>query len=276
MEISALGAFLAGLLSFLSPCILPVIPAYLSYISGVGLADGKSEGFNLKVFLSSLFFVLGFSVVFVLMGASASFLGGLLKSYQPLILKVGSGLVVFFGLHFSGVFFWRHFLKAYLAVGLLIPLLYALGYLRREEAEGLATAYFLVLALYLFRVHELLYRQMKIEAKASASYLGAFLVGMVFALGWSPCIGPVLASILLVASQQETLWKGALLLAFYSAGMGLPFLLAGLAFSAFVRFVSRFSRFFKWVEVAGGVLLVSLGLLLATGKLYLLTGWVAG
>jgi len=219
MEVTFLGAFIAGVLSFLSPCVLPIIPAYLSYISGVGIGEIESQRgrINWKVFFSALFFVLGFSLVFTALGASASAVGSLLKEYKDIVLKAGSGLVIFFGLHFSGLFLWKHFLKAYSLVGLLIPLLFIGGVLREKEAVSLASAYFLVLALYLFGVHEKLYRQMKIEAKASASYLGAFLIGIVFAFGWSPCIGPVLASILFIASQQETAGQGALLLLFYSA-----------------------------------------------------------
>ncbi|NPB06780.1 MAG: cytochrome c biogenesis protein CcdA [Aquificae bacterium] len=271
MEVTLLGAFIAGLLSFLSPCILPVVPAYLSYLSGATLTEKAPRT---RAFLASLFFVLGFSAVFIALGASASLVGSLLREYQELILRLGSGFVAFFGLHFAGAFFWKHFTKAYAVAGLLILLAYSVGLINLRELAGLASAYALVLALYLLKFHELLYRQLKLEARASASYLGAFVIGTVFALGWSPCIGPVLASILLLASQQETVGRGALLLTAYAAGMGLPFLAAGLLFSSFVNFVKRFSRYFRWVELAGGLLLLALAVLLATGKLYLLTGWL--
>ncbi|WP_461829381.1 cytochrome c biogenesis protein CcdA [Aquifex sp.] len=272
MEVTLLGAFLAGLLSFLSPCVLPIVPAYLSYISGVSTAELEREQrlINLKVFFSSLFFVVGFSIVFVALGASATFIGNLLQEYQDWIRIVGSGLVIFFGLHFAGVFFWKHFPKALGASGVLIPLLYFTKLINRDEALGLLVAYGIVVFLYLIKAHEFLYRQLKIEAKAEVSYLGALLMGVVFAFGWSPCIGPVLGSILMLASQQETVGQGALLLLVYSVGLGLPFLIAGLLFSAFLNFVRSFSRFFKYVEIVGGVLLVALGLLLALDKLSLI------
>ena len=272
MEVTLLGALLAGVLSFLSPCVLPIVPAYLSYISGVGSADLEKEKkpINLKVFISSLFFVAGFSVVFVALGASATFIGNLLQEYQNWIRILGSGLVIFFGLHFAGVFFWRHFPKALVGVGTLIPILYLLRLINKEEALGLIVAYGIVVFLYLIKAHEFLYRQLKLEVKAGVSSFGAFLIGVFFASGWSPCIGPVLGSILMLASQQETVGKGALLLLAYSIGLGIPFLLAGLLFSTFLNFVRSFSRFFKYVEIIGGVLLITLGLLLALDKLSLL------
>lgn len=272
MEVTLLGAFLAGVLSFLSPCVLPIVPAYLSYISGVGSAEPEKEKkpINLKVFISSLFFVAGFSVVFVALGASATFIGNLLQEYQNWIRIVGSGFVIFFGLHFAGAFFWKHFPKALVGVGILIPVSYLLRVIDREEVLGLLVAYGIVAFLYLIKAHEFLYRQLKLEAKAEVSSFGAFLIGVFFASGWSPCIGPVLGSILMLASQQETVSKGALLLLAYSIGLGIPFLLAGLLFSAFLNFVRSFSRFFKYVEIVGGVLLITLGLLLALDKLSLL------
>jgi len=272
MEVSIISAFLGGLLSFLSPCVLPIIPAYLSYISGVGVSDVEAQRgkVNWKVFFSALYFVLGFTLVFTGLGASATFIGKLLHDYQEWIVRVGSGLVIFFGLHFAGAFLWKHFLKAFLALGVLIPVLYFLNILSRDELFNLLFAYAVVLLLYFLKAHEFLYRQLKIEAKAEISYVGAFLMGMVFAFGWSPCIGPVLGSILFLASQQETVAKGAMLLFVYSVGLGIPFLLSGLLFSLFLNFVKSFSKYFKYVEIVGGVLLITLGLLLALDKLSLI------
>ena len=125
----------------------------------------------------------------------------------------------------------------------------------------------MVLALYLFGAHGYLYRQLKKEAKAKASYIGAFLIGLVFAFGWTPCIGPVLGSILFLASQQETVREGAAMLFLFSLGLGIPFLVAGLLFSLFLSFVKKFSRFFGVVELIGGLLLISLGILLVLDKL---------
>lgn len=272
MEVTFISAFIAGLLSFLSPCVLPVIPAYLSYISGVSITEIEKsrKPVNIKIFLSALYFVLGFTLVFTGLGASATFVGQLLHDYQDWVIRIGSGLVIFFGLHFSGLFLWKHFPKAYVGAGAIPVVLYLMKVINKEEFFNLLFAYAVVFILYLFKVHEFLYRQLKIEAKTELSYVGAFLMGVVFAFGWSPCIGPVLGSILFLASQQETASQGALLLFTYSLGMGIPFILSGLLFGLFLNFVKSFSKFFKYVEVAGGVLLISLGILLALDKLSLL------
>ncbi len=238
-EVSLLIAFTAGLLSFLSPCVLPIIPGYISYISGIGAQEVKEKGgFSKKAFVASLLFVVGFSIVFTLMGATATGIGGLLREYQDHIAKVGGGIVVFF-----------------------------LGIISQKTLFDLLGIVLVVAFLYLFGLHEVLYRQMRKEMKGSVSGLGALAVGMLFAFGWSPCIGPVLGSILLYASQQETVLQGASLLFAYSMGMGIPFLIAGGLLSAFLGFVRSFGRFFGVVEVVGGLLLILLGVLLTMGKL---------
>ena len=268
-EVTFLGAFVAGVLAFLSPCVLPIIPAYLSYISGVGVEELQKERktFNFKVFASALFFVIGFSLVFTALGAGATALGQLLRSYQEVIAKAGGGLVIFFGLHFAGLLIRENFLREFLGVGALVSAFYFFGYLNKEAYFSLVGAFLIVVGLYLLGMHQVLYRQLKSEVKASASFLGAFLIGVVFAFGWTPCIGPVLGSILFLASQQETVREGAMLLLSFSFGLGLPFLIAGLLISAFLGFVRRFSRFFGAVEIVGGILLISLGLLIVLDKL---------
>lgn len=276
IEVSLLIAFSAGVLSFLSPCVLPIIPGYISYISGIGaqeVREGKS--FSTKAFLASLLFVMGFSVVFTLMGATATGIGSLLKDYQEYVAKIGGGLVVFFGLHFAGVMLREDFIKKLVGVSALLSALFLFGIISQRLFFDLLGIVFVVAFLYLFGLHEILYRQLRKELKGSTSGLGALLVGMFFAFGWSPCIGPVLGSILLYASQQETALQGALLLFAYSMGMGIPFLIAGALLSAFLGFVKGFSRFFGLVEVVGGVLLVLLGLLLATGRLAELSLWLS-
>lgn len=267
-EVSLFIAFTAGVLSFLSPCVLPIIPGYISYISGVGIQEVKERaGFSKKAFLASFLFVLGFSLVFTLMGAGATAVGGLLREYQDAIAKVGGGLVVFFGLHFAGVFLRPNFLKELFGVACLLTALYLFGIVSQKTLFELLGIILVVAFLYLFGFHELLYRQLRKEVKGSVSGLGAFLVGMLFAFGWSPCIGPVLGSILLYASQQETALEGAKLLFAYSLGLGIPFLAAGGLVSGFLRFVKSFGRFFSLIELIGGLLLVLLGVLLTTGKL---------
>ncbi|GBC88203.1 Thiol:disulfide interchange protein DsbD [bacterium HR13] len=268
-EVSFLLAFTAGLLAFLSPCVLPIIPGYISYISGIGAQEIREEkrSFSWRLLLASVLFVLGFSLVFTLLGAGASAVGQVLRDYQTVIAKFGGALVVFFGLHFSGVFLRRNFLKEAIGVSSLIASLYFLGILPQKLFFDLAGITLVCLFLYLFGFHEMLYRQTRKEAKSDLPLLGAFLVGVFFAFGWSPCIGPVLGSILLYASQQETVTKGAMLLFVFSMGLGLPFIVAGALLSAFLGFVKRFSRFFGVVELVGGLLLIILGILLTTGKL---------
>ncbi len=268
-EVTFLGAFIAGVLAFLSPCVLPLIPAYLSYISGVGVEELQRENrvFTPKVFISALFFVIGFSVVFTMLGASASLVGQVLRAYQVEIAKIGGGFVIFFGLHFAGVLLRENFLRELIGVQAILTALFLFEVISRETFFSLTGALAVVLSLYLFGLHEYLYRQFRKEAKAGASYVGALLIGIVFAFGWTPCIGPVLGSILFLASQQETVREGALLLLTFSAGLGIPFLVAGLLMTAFLGFVRRFGRFFGLVEVVGGVLLITLGVLMVTDKL---------
>ena len=267
-EVSLLIAFTAGLLSFLSPCVLPIIPGYISYISGIGAQEVKEKGgFSQKAFMASLLFVVGFSIVFTLMGATATGIGGLLREYQDHIAKVGGGIVVFFGLHFAGVMLRPSFLKELAGVSALILAFFFLGIIPQKTLFDLLGIVLVVAFLYLFGLHEVLYRQMRKEMRSSVSGLGALAVGMLFAFGWSPCIGPVLGSILLYASQQETALQGASLLFAYSMGMGIPFLIAGGLLSAFLGFVRGFGHFFGVVEVVGGLLLILLGVLLTTGKL---------
>lgn len=266
-DISLIGAFLGGLLSFLSPCVLPIVPGYLSYLSGVGASQKETKGFNFPVFLSALLFVMGFSIAFTLMGAGATLLGQSFRDYQDLVVKVGGGVVVFFGLHFAGVFLRKNFLMELLGVAALFLSLYFLKVISQETLFTLLGIVGVVFFLYSFSLHEVLYRQMRVEVKGSTSFVGAFLMGLLFAFGWSPCIGPVLGTILLYASQQETALKGASLLFFYSLGLGIPFVVGGAFLSIFLEFIKKFSRFFHAVEVIGGLLLVLLGYLLASGKL---------
>ncbi|WP_448588319.1 cytochrome c biogenesis CcdA family protein [Thermocrinis sp.] len=268
VEISLFIAFTAGLLSFLSPCVLPIIPGYLSYLSGMGLKE--SQRFNSNILFASVLFVLGFSLVFSLLGAGATTVGQFLRDYQDLISKVGGGVVVFFGLHFAGVFLRPNFLKELLGFSAFILSLHLFGAISQRLLFNLLGIILVVLFLYFFNLHDKLYRQMRLEVKRSTSMFGAFLVGALFAFGWSPCIGPVLGSILLYASQQETATQGALLLFSYSMGLGIPFIVAGGLLSAFLSFVKGFSKFFGVVEFIGGVILVALGVLLTTGYLSLL------
>ncbi|MEB3297932.1 MAG: cytochrome c biogenesis protein CcdA [Candidatus Sericytochromatia bacterium] len=230
-QVNVAVAFGAGLMSFLSPCVLPLVPGYLSFVAGVSLDELKAgaataSGARGRVLSQTLAFVLGFSLVFVLLGASATTLGALLLDHQVLIGRLAGAVVILFGLHTAG---W-----------LRIPFLYQE---RRASVKN-----------------------------RPAGFVGAFVVGLAFAFGWTPCIGPILASILTLASQEETLGQGVALLGAYSCGLALPFLGAALAFDRLLGLFDRVKRHMRVVEVVSGLLLVFVGILLATGGLTVLGG----
>jgi cytochrome c-type biogenesis protein len=223
-------SFLAGVASFLSPCVLPLVPGYISFISGLSLEE-LSKGVDRTVVmkragLGSIFFVIGFSIVFTLLGASASVAGKFLQSHAFVFSKVAGVVIILFGLHTAGI--------------LPIPWLY---YEKRIQAGVF-----------------------------SPGFIGAFLMGFAFAFGWTPCIGPILTGILILASTQKTLYEGTLLLFVYSLGLGIPFILTGFGVNAFLRFFARYKRFIRAGEVFAGVLLVSVGVLVFTNRLTMLIG----
>jgi cytochrome c-type biogenesis protein len=228
--ISFLVAFGAGLISFLSPCVLPLVPSYVSVISGAsyeelrGLAVGRNT-LRKTVFINSVLFTLGFSVVFVVLGTSATLVGQALGQYQGAMLKVGGVLIILFGFYLMGI-------------------LKPLAFLRE------------------FRLLRL--------TSTPVGVLGPFLVGLSFGLGWTPCIGPTLGAILTLASGAESLVQGTSLLAVYAAGLAVPFLLSAVAFNAFLTFFRRFSSLMPTLQKVGGVVLVAMGMLLFTGYLTVL------
>jgi len=232
-SVSLAAAALAGLVSFVSPCVLPIVPGYLSFISGVNLAQLRGAeappGVTRRVALTSLFFVLGFSTVFVALGAAATVVGELLQAHKRALGMVGGVVIIVLGLHMAGL----------IRIGWLLSEKRATV---RERPLGL---------------------------------LGAYVVGLAFAFGWTPCIGPILGAILLYASQQETVAQGVLLLAAYSAGLGIPFIVAGLAVNGFFRVFGRLRGSMRTIEVVSGALLVGVGLLLVTDRLTLLARYFA-
>lgn len=230
-NVSLIAAFVAGLLSFVSPCVLPLVPGYLSFVSGVTLDEMKSgEALAIRrhVFVSSLAFVLGFSLVFIALGASASVVGQFLMTRLSLLGKIAGAVIVLFGLHVMGV--------------LRIDWLYT-------------------------------DKRVRTERKPTGPF-GATLVGIAFAFGWTPCIGPILAAILAVAAAQETIWKGVELLALYSLGLGVPFMFASVAVNRFLAGFARIRRFYHAIEVASGVLLVLIGVLIVTNRLTLIAQYL--
>jgi cytochrome c-type biogenesis protein len=221
-------AALAGVLSFLSPCVLPLVPSYLSFVTGMTLDDLQEGRDRRVVMLHSTLFVAGFSVVFVLLGATASFLGQAFRMYEVWVMRVGGVLIILFGLHLMG----------------------------------------------LFRITSLLREKRLYLAEKPAGKMGTVAVGAAFGAGWTPCIGPVLGSILTLASASDTVWSGVGLLFMYSLGLAVPFLLAALALDWFLNAFRRFRRFIPIVEKASGLVLVLLGLLLVTGQLTVLSAYL--
>ncbi|NPA13022.1 MAG: cytochrome C biogenesis protein [Aquificae bacterium] len=273
-NISIWAAFLGGLLSFLSPCILPIIPGYIAYISGVSAQEiAQSKGkINWTVVYTAVAFVLGFSVVFTLLGAVSTYIGQLLQEYREVFSKVAAVLVILLGFHFTGIF-QSPKAKQWLS---FILVAFILVYIYGVYTTGRWNNDFILLpvigiALFIFYisgVYRLLYKQTTTQiAKKPAGVLGAFVVGVAFAFGWSPCIGPVLGGILMYASQQETVWEGITLLFAFSMGLGIPFILTALAINQFFSFLNVMKRYFLVVEVAGGLLLIFVGILLLTGNL---------
>ncbi|HEY6767013.1 MAG TPA: cytochrome c biogenesis protein CcdA [Candidatus Sulfotelmatobacter sp.] len=224
-----IAAFFAGLISFLSPCVLPLVPGYVSLISGVGVDELKSSDGQLmrRVMVNSVGFILGFTLVFVALGAAATEIGQVLGVYKHTLSRVAGVVIILFGLHLTGIF--------------------------------------KIKALYMdARLHSL---------KGSSTPVGAFVIGFAFAFGWTPCLGPILTAILTIAGEQDTLVKGILLLAVYSLGLAVPFLLTSLGIEKFLKFYSRFRSHMHALEVASGGLLIALGVLLVLGRFTLISNW---
>jgi cytochrome c-type biogenesis protein len=242
--VSLLVAFAGGVLSFISPCVLPLIPGYISFISGATLEQMRGQppggeqagpsaasgatGAGRRVLLTSLAFVVGFSIVFVAFGATASALGHLLGSYKSKIAYVAGAILVILGLHTMGV----------------------------------------------FRIGFLDYEKRRQSSARPASLAGAALVGVAFAFGWTPCIGPILGGILTLAGAQESVAQGVVMLAVYSAGLGVPFLLTALALNSFFRAFARIRKHYHAIEVASGVLLIGIGVLMLANRLTVITNYL--
>lgn len=232
MDVTLWGAFLAGVISFISPCVLPLVPPYLAYMAGVSIDQltgvGDEKAASSRVFLAALAFVLGFTTVFVTLGASASAIGQLVTQYMHILGYVAGAVIIVMGLHFLGVF--------------RIALFY-------KEA----------------RVH---------VQRRPVGLGGAYLIGLAFAFGWTPCVGPILAAILFVAGTEDTVARGAVLLASYSLGLGIPFLVAALFARPFMGFMARFRSQMGKVEKVMGVFLVATGIMFVTGQMSAMAFWL--
>ena len=233
MDVTYIGAMLAGLISFLSPCVLPLVPPYLCFLGGTTFEQLSGEGdvaqgVNLRVVLAAFAFVLGFTTVFIALGATATLIGQLVAENLELLAKIAGLAIIAVGLHFLGIF--------------KIPLL-------NLEFRSSSTA-------------------------APVGLIGAYLVGIAFAFGWTPCIGPVLGVILAVAAAEDTVGQGIRLLGVYSLGLGIPFILAALAFRPFMGFLRRFRHHLGTVEKVMGGMLVATGVMFLTGSMSYIALWL--
>jgi cytochrome c-type biogenesis protein len=231
-QVTLLTAFAAGFLSFVSPCVLPLIPGYVSFVSGLSLEEMRGDAAvanaRRRVLVASLWFVLGFSLVFVSLGATASVIGKVLLKNQPILARIAGAILVVLGLHTMGVF--------------------RLRFLESEK-----------------RVHT--------QSKPRGP-LGALLVGVAFAFGWTPCIGPILGGILTIAGSRNTVGEGVQLLAVYSLGLGIPFLLTAMAINQFFAASARIRKYYHAIEIVSGALIVIIGLLIFFNQFTLITQYL--
>jgi cytochrome c-type biogenesis protein len=229
-DVTLPAAAIAGVLSFLSPCVLPLVPPYLTYIAGTTVEDLNQEGVKSArrdVAIAAILFVLGFSTIFIALGATASIFGQVIRAHLDTLSWLAGIAIIAMGLHFLGVF--------------------RLAFLYREK---------------------------RVQVERPVGVWGAYVMGLAFAFGWTPCIGPILAAILAVAGSEDTVSRGMILLAAYSAGLGIPFLIAALAVEPFMAFLQRFKRHFGIVERVVGVLLVLTGIGFLTGAMQTASFWL--
>jgi len=276
-------AFLAGIASFISPCILPLFPSYLSFITGLSFEEISSrfDSGRLRKLTAvhSLLFIFGFSLVFVLLGASASSLGQLLAEHQVFLRKAGGLLIIFFGIYLTEILNveGERRLLGITAASLGLSLL---GIFDKHLSDllqklgGLMALLYGLSALGIFDIG-ILFREKKFILKNKpAGYLGSILVGIVFAAGWTPCIGPILGSILTMAAQEKSWSSGVILLLFYSLGLGIPFFISSVAFNTFLGYFVRAKKYIRVVTVTSGVFLCLVGALIYLNYLSIFAEWL--
>ncbi len=233
LEIGLFSAFIAGLLAFISPCILPLVPVYISLMSNRAVYRNKDIKISerLYLFLNSIFFVLGFSVIFIILGTTATIVGQILQDYSNIIVRIGGVVLIVFGLQYMGLFRIR-----FLNMG----------------------------------------KRFNIPSSLKTGYLGSFVIGIVFSFGWVPCVGMILSGILLLASQLDTLLQGIVLLAVFSLGLGIPFILASIFISFFSGFLKRINRHLNIVSIISGIFLIALGIIFITDSMGTVIGFLSG
>jgi len=230
-SVTTMFAFLAGVASFLSPCVLPLIPSYLSYMTGLSVKELQTQphrNVRSHMGIHALLFVCGFSFVFITLGATASALGQRFAQYQTLVQRIGGALIIFLGLYLTGVV--------------------KVGFLSKERKFSLP--------------------------HRPIGFVSSFLVGVVFAFGWTPCVGPILASILVLAGTTEDLQKGVYFLTIYSLGLGVPFILSAFAVKLFFAYAQKIKQYLRWMEVGSGIILIGIGILLASNLMLRLTSYL--
>jgi cytochrome c-type biogenesis protein len=273
IDISVFGVFVAGIVSFLSPCVLPLVPGYVSMLSGVGVEQLKEgKGSTGKLLTSAISFVVGFSCVFITFGASASAVGSFLLKNKQLLAPIAGALIVLFGLHLVG---WL--VKITVRLGLIVGIvLIAAGLLLmlRSGSEFVLKPIQFFAAALIFLLGPSLTRWLNrdihlrnVGGGSQPGILSGFLLGFAFAFGWTPCIGPILASVLAVAATKETVMEGVMLLACYSAGLAIPFIVTAIGIGGFMKFYQKFRRHMHAVEVFSGALLLFIGALIFVNRL---------
>jgi len=232
LEIGLFSSFLAGLLAFLSPCILPLVPVYIGMMSKRALYRDSNIKLSerLYLFVNSLLFVLGFTVVFVILGSTATIIGKALEDYSIIISRVGGAILIIFGLHYMGIFKIR--------------------FLNFEK-------------------------RFTMPSSLKSGYLGSFFFGVIFSFGWIPCVGLILSGILLMASKLETLFEGILLLGVFSAGLGVPFILASIFISFFSKLLKRLNKHLNIVSIISGFFIVALGIVFVTDSMMRIIGFLS-
>jgi len=277
MGVSVFAAFVAGLVSFLSPCVLPLVPGYISMLSGIGveqLKEGQTPRAGLLT--SALAFVFGFSIVFITFGASASAVGSFLVRNRSLLAPLAGALIILFGLHLVG---WLS--KISLRAGFVIGIILVAAGVALNVRPGIAghtlkAVHFYSVAI-IFLLGPAMTRWLNRDVHfrnlgGQPGIISGFLMGFAFAFGWTPCIGPILAGVLAIAATRETIGEGVFLLACYSAGLAIPFLVTALGIGSFLKFYQRFRRHLHTVEVFSGVLLIAVGGLVFMNRLIWLSG----
>jgi cytochrome c-type biogenesis protein len=271
-DVPLAGAFLAGLVSFLSPCVLPLVPGYISMLSGIGMEQlRKGDVPTSGLFSSALAFVFGFSVVFISFGASASAVGSFLRQNRSFLAPVAGALILLFGLHLIGALIKLN-LRAGVILGVILVALGIAAYFRHAPLfAGLGASHFFSLSLIGFfgpAMARWLNRDVHLRSSATQPGIwSGFFLGFAFAFGWTPCIGPILATVLALAAASDTIARGVLLLAVYSAGLAIPFLLTALGISQFMVFYKNFRKYLHAVELFSGAMLLFVGGLVFVNKL---------